>query len=85
MFKFFKKSTGDTPTNSDRYIGKIAEVIVDIDNNEAVGQIKVDGSVWTARSSTGQLLPVGTKVIVNKIEGVKMIVTPVQVSQTTMV
>ncbi len=80
-----KKSAGETPTNSDRYIGKIAEVIADINNNESVGQVKVEGSVWSARSSTGESLPVGTSVVVNRIEGVKMIVTPVQVPQTTMV
>lgn len=76
-----KNSTGDNPTNCDRYLGKIADVIVDIDNTEAIGQVKVEGSVWSARSSTGEPLPVGTKVIVNKIEGVKMIVTPVNVAQ----
>ena len=79
----FKRSTGDTPTNCDRYLGKIAEVVVDINNIEAVGQIKVEGSVWSARSSTGEPLPAGTKVVVNSIEGVKMILTPVRVPQTT--
>lgn len=85
LAKKLKESTGEVPTNSDRYIGMIAEVIVDINNVDAVGQVKVEGSVWTARSSTGQVLPAGTKVVVNRIEGVKMIVTPVQVQQTTMV
>ena len=85
LAKKLKESTGEVPTNSDRYIGMIAEVIVDINNVDAVGQVKVEGSVWTARSSTGQVLPAGTKVVVNRIEGVKMIVTPVQVPQTTMV
>lgn len=76
-----RSSTGDIPTNCDRYLGKIADVIVDINNIEAVGQVKVEGSVWSARSSTGEPLPAGTKVIVNKIEGVKMIVTPISVAQ----
>lgn len=78
-----KKSTGDIPTNCDRYLGKIAIVIVDINNTEAVGQVKVEGSVWSARSSTGESLPVGTKVIVNNIEGVRMVVTPINVAQTS--
>ena len=81
LAKKLRSSTGDIPTNCDRYLGKIADVIVDINNIEAVGQVKVEGSVWSARSSTGEPLPVGTKVIVNKIEGVRMIVTPVSVAQ----
>ena len=83
LAKKLRNSTGDVPTNCDRYLGKVAEVIVDINNTEAVGQVKVEGSVWSARSSTGEPLPVGTKVVVNSIEGVKMIVTPVRVAQTT--
>lgn len=71
-----KKKTGDIPTNCDRYIGKTAEVIVDINNNEAVGQVRVDGSVWSAKSTTNDILKVGTKVKVNSIQGVKMLVTP---------
>lgn len=80
--KKLRSSTGDVPTNCDRYLGKVADVIVAIDNNEAVGQVKVEGSVWSARSSTGEPLPVGTKVIVNNIDGVKMVVTPVNVAQS---
>lgn len=83
LAKKLKRSTGDVPTNYDRYLGKVAEVIIDINNTEAVGQVKVEGSVWSARSSTGETLPVGTKVVVNSVEGVKMIVTPVRATQTT--
>lgn len=71
-----KKTTGEIPTNCDRYIGKTAEVIVDINNDEAVGQVRVDGSVWSAKSTTSDILKVGTKVKVNSIQGVKMLVTP---------
>lgn len=82
LAKKLRSNTGDIPTNCDRYIGKTAEVIVDVDNTNAVGQVKVEGSVWSARSSTGEPLPAGTRVVVNSIEGVKMIVTPVNVPQT---
>lgn len=82
LAKKLRSSTGDIPTNCDRYVGKTAEVIVDVDNTNAVGQVKVEGSVWSARSSTGEPLPAGTRVVVNRIEGVKMIVTPVNVPKT---
>lgn len=77
----FKNRHGDVATNCDRYIGKVAEVIVDVNNIEAVGQVRVEGSVWSAKSTTDDILPVGTKVKVNNIEGVKMVVTPVSVSK----
>jgi len=75
-----KEKNGEIPTNCDRYIGKTAEVIMDIDNNNASGQIKVDGSVWSAKSVNNDPIPVGTKVKVNAIEGVKMLVTPLAVT-----
>ncbi len=77
----FKQKNSNVATNSDRYIGKIAEVIVDVNNDEALGQVKVEGSVWSAKSTTNEVLPVGTMVTVNKIEGVKMVVTPVSVTK----
>ncbi|MEE1056395.1 MAG: NfeD family protein [Acutalibacteraceae bacterium] len=80
LAKRFKNRHGDVATNCDRYIGKVAEVIVDVNNLESVGQVKVQGSIWSAKSTTDDVLPVGTKVKVNAIEGVKMVVTPVSVS-----
>ena len=82
LAKRLKEKNGEIPTNCDRYIGKTAEVIVDIDNNNASGQVKVDGSVWSAKSIGNEILPKGTKVKVNAIEGVKVIVTPLTVVST---
>ncbi len=46
----------------------------EINNTTAAGQAKVLGSVWTARSARGTVIPEGTEVIVRAIEGVKIIV-----------
>lgn len=81
LAKRFKERNGDVATNCDRYIGKVAEVIVDVNNLEGVGQVKVEGSVWSAKSTADDILPVGTKVKVDDIQGVKMLVTPVKVSK----
>lgn len=62
------------PTNADRCVGQEAVVIEEINNIEAVGQAKADGKVWTARSSAGDIIPKGTIVVIEKIEGVKLIV-----------
>lgn len=62
------------PTNADRCIGKAATVTEDIDNINATGQVKVDGQIWSARSSNSSVIKKGTNVTVEKIDGVKLIV-----------
>ncbi len=61
-------------TNAGRVVGQIAVVTQQIDNTAAVGQAKVLGNVWTARSARGTVIPEGSRVIVRAIEGVKIIV-----------
>lgn len=62
------------PTNADKCIGKEAIVVEEINNIESKGQAKADGKVWSARSLNGDIIPANTVVIVEKIEGVKLIV-----------
>lgn len=64
-------------TNADRAIGKEAVVTEEIDNLRASGTVKLAGVIWTARSEGDLSLPVGARVRVLRIEGVKLIVTPV--------
>ncbi|MBR7060796.1 MAG: NfeD family protein [Eubacterium sp.] len=61
-------------TNADRCIGEDAVVCEEINNLEAKGQVKVDGKIWSARSSDGSIIPMDTIVTVEKIDGVKLIV-----------
>lgn len=63
-------------TNSGRYIGKTGIVIIEINNTLAQGQVKVMGSIWSARSTDGSVIPEGTEVLIHEIEGVKLIVEP---------
>ena len=65
-------------TNADRYIGKSAVVVEAIDNDHAKGLVKVDNEKWTARSVDGQLIEPGDRVVVTAIEGVKLIVEPIE-------
>ena len=68
-----------TATNVDSVIGSTGLVTTAIDNVSAVGQVKLGAMEWTARSTSGQPIPVGTLVKVDKIEGVKAFVTPAEV------
>ena len=62
------------PTNADRVLGMVAKVTEAVDNERASGTVYVDGKTWTARSMDGSVIPAGTQVTVQKIEGVKLLV-----------
>ena len=68
-----------TATNIDSVIGSTGRVTVSIDNVEAVGQVKLGAMEWSARSTSGEPITVGTQVRVDRIEGVKVFVSPVEV------
>ena len=67
----------ETHTNADRVVGQTAVVTEDIDNLAAHGRVEVLGNDWAARSTENVRIQKGTKVQVVRIEGVKLIVTPV--------
>jgi len=56
--------------------GKIAKVIQDVDPIEGLGQIKVNGEVWSAKSYNDTFISKDTEVIIEKIDGVKAIIKP---------
>lgn len=66
-----------TRTNIDSVIGSTGLVTVAINNVAAAGQAKLGGMVWTARSTSGAEIPEGTLIRVDRIEGVKVFVSPV--------
>lgn len=68
-------------TNADRVIGHEAVVTEEIDNLKGRGQVNASGAIWTARSQEETPIAVGTRVSVLRIEGVKVIVSPVWESQ----
>lgn len=64
----------NTVTNAFSIIGKKGIVTKEIDPTTDIGQIKVNGEKWSAKSSTNEVIPVGTEVKVLKIKGVKAII-----------
>ncbi len=78
--KFLKPKL--TATNVDSVIGSTGPVTIAIDNVESVGQVKLGGMVWTARSTSGETIPEGTIIRVDRIEGVKVFVSPAEVKVT---
>ena len=70
-----------TPTNVASLVGSTGLVTEAIDNVTASGQVKLGAMEWTARSTTGENIPQGTLIRVDRIEGVKVYVTPVNVPE----
>lgn len=70
-----------TPTNVDSLVGSTGLVTESIDNVTASGQVKLGAMEWTARSTTGENIPQDTLIRVDRIEGVKVYVTPVNVPE----
>ena len=67
-----------TKTNVDAVVGATGLVTVAIDNVTAAGQVKLGTMEWTARSASGEPIAEGALVKVERIEGVKAIVSPVR-------
>ena len=68
-----------TRTNVDAVVGKTCLCVTAIDNLTSQGQVKIGDVEWTARSTTGEAIPAGTQVKIDRVEGVKVYVTPVTV------
>ena len=67
-----------TRTNVDAIVGTRGMVTAEIDNVCAAGQVKLNGMEWTARSTNGQIIPAGTLIRVDRVEGVKVFVSPAE-------
>ena len=65
-------------TNADRVLGEVAKVTERIDNENSTGAVYVDGKTWTARSTDGAVIAAGSRVQVEAMQGVKLLVKPVE-------
>ena len=64
-----------TRTNVDALPGQEALVLETIDNLLGAGSVKLGGKVWTARSVDGSAIAAGSVVRVERVEGVKLLVS----------
>lgn len=64
-------------TNAESLIGRCALVLEDIDTLEGVGRVEIAGQEWAAKTDEPDgKIPKNTVVVVNGIQGVKLIVRP---------
>lgn len=72
--KYINRNT--VKTNADSLVGTVARVTAAIDNRLGQGTAVVGGQEWTARAlDPEERIPEGTMVRVEKIQGVKLIVS----------
>ena len=70
--KYFNKNR--FRSNVESMIGKQGIVIGEIDNLQGIGQVRVGSMEWSARSLNGNVIKPGSVVVVENVEGVKLIV-----------
>lgn len=71
------KSNDKVSLNNKTVIGKNGIVLKAINNLDSVGQIKVGGEIWSAVSKDDTVIEEGSNVIVDSIDGVKLLVKKV--------
>ena len=81
LWPFIKKFLNPklAKTNVDAVVGSEGYVTADIDNVSATGQVKLGAMEWSARSTSGKLIEKGTLVKADRVEGVKVFVSPAEV------
>ena len=71
------KNIRNTPTNADMNIGKTGLVTKIVDEAAGIFRVTVAGADWSAKSVDSRMPEIGQSVKVERIEGVKLIVSPV--------
>ena len=75
--------TNRTATNANRVLDMVGIVKEPVDNLSTQGAVYVGGKLWSARAEETEVIPVGAKVDVLRIDGVKLIVRPVREAEAT--
>ncbi len=77
LVKKLKEKRGIVSTNADRLIGKTGIMLTNIEDKHTIGQVKVEGEIWSAKTEFAPLTK-DSKIKVLAIEGVKLIVEPAE-------
>ncbi len=74
--KFAERFTKEQPPGigADRFIGKKGMVLEEIDNAKNTGRIRIDKEEWRADSDGDEIVPVGKRVEVIRLDGTHMVV-----------
>ena len=59
-------------------LGKTAIVTKEINSIKGTGQININGDIWSAKTTTDEIIPINTKVEVLEIDGVRAVVKVIE-------
>jgi len=76
MYKHIAPPGRPTTLSSDSLIGRVGLVKTEIHPGNIRGKVNIENEIWSATSDT--VIPAGSKVEVVKVQGVKVIVRPVE-------
>ncbi len=78
--RFSDRVTHEPPerVGVDRLIGRTGSVIERLEPHSSEGRVRTDREEWRADDADGRSLPVGTRVVVVRIEGTHLVVRPVE-------
>jgi membrane protein implicated in regulation of membrane protease activity len=63
---------------ADRFIGLKGLVLEEIDNATNTGQVRLQKEEWRAESATGEVIPVGARVEVVRLDGTHLVVKRIE-------
>lgn len=74
--RFADHITHESPerTGIDRLLGARGVVIEDVDEHATVGRVRIGAEEWRAVSESNICLPVGSPIVVQRIEGTRVVV-----------
>lgn len=74
--RFAERVTKEQPPGigADRTIGKKGVVLEEIDNAKNTGRVRLNKEEWKADSDTDEIIPVGQRVIVTRLDGTHLVV-----------
>lgn len=78
----FTKKDKKVVTNAFSIIGKKGIVTQDINETHGIGQIKIAGETWSAKTLDGSIIEKGNQIEVTNIDGVKAVVVLSSVTST---
>jgi membrane protein implicated in regulation of membrane protease activity len=76
VLKMLTNGSDKAQSNVEALVGRVCMVATAIDPEKEEGYVKVAGDQWRAVSITGETIPEGRKVIIEKVEGTRVFVRP---------
>ena len=80
MLRYGYKFGDDVKTNVDALVGKQGRVLVAIDNARNEGRVMVEGDDWKAESDSGEVISIGSRIEVVKVNSTILTVKPILTS-----